>query len=153
MKNELLKILLPKEISEKYDLLKIKEKEKEIIFYLTEKEINLPETAKRARSEGEKIVKNGYRKPIELIDHTVKGKLSYLRITRRRWKIKGTNISFENNYKLHEKGMKCTIGFGNFLKSLGKYRRRKFFSSWENIRNIREKDFSLVSRFKRLFCH
>lgn len=109
------------------------------------------EEAARRRQLGREIVQNGYLKPIELTDFPLKGKICYLLFTRRRWKIEGTKESFQNSYKLHPKGLKCTIEFGNFLKYINRHARHKFFISWANIRNIREKDFSLVSRIKRLF--
>ena len=149
MKN-LEEILLPKLLENKFELQKLEEKAKEWIVYFVEKKENIPEAAKR-RQFGKKVVQNGYLKPIELTDFPLKGKICYLRFTRRRWKIEGTKESFQNSYKLHLKGLKCTIEFGNFLKCLNRQARHKFFVAWSNIRNIREEDFSVVSRIKRLF--
>ena len=145
------RILLPKELKEKFKLEKIEEKAGEWIANFVECEDQLPEAAKRARSNGEEIVLNGYQREIELTDFPLKDKICYFRFKRRRWKIKGTNESFENHYKLHPKGLKCTIAFGNFLKGLDRRSRHKFFITWSNIRYIREEDFSLVSRIKRVF--
>ncbi len=151
MKTYGLEMILPEEIQKNFNLVEVKERKKEIQLYLTEKEENKPESAKRAESNEEKIVLNGYRSKLELIDFPLKGKLCYLLIKRRRWKIKGTKESFENHYKLHEKGVKCTIEFGNFLKSLNIYQRYKFFRTHPDLRNFWKENFSMVSRIKRFF--
>jgi len=144
------KILLPKELENKFILEKLEERKTEWIAHFTENKNNIPERAKR-KTFGEKIVLNGYQAPMELIDFPLKGKPCYLRIKRRRWKIKGHKESFQNTYKLHPKGLKCTIEFGDFLKGLSRRSRRKFFLTWKNLRHIGEKDFSMVSRIKRIF--
>ncbi len=142
--------MLPTIIREKFKIVRIQEKESEWIIYLEEHPENVPKNAKR-RDCGEGIVLNGFQKQIEIIDHLLAGKPTYLRIRRRRWKIAGTKESYENDYNLHPKGLKCTHEFGDFLKELGRYKRRKFFRTFPNIRHIREKDFTLVSRIKRFF--
>jgi len=151
MKTYGLEMILPEEIQENFEIIQVKEKEQEIKLVLVEKEEKLPEKARREKSNGEKIVRNGYCNLLELVDFPLKGKICYLELKRRRWKISGTNITYENHYKFHEKGVKCTLRFGNFLKSLGFIRRRKFFRAFPNIRHIREEDFSMVSRIKRFF--
>jgi len=142
--------MLPPIIKENFTIRKIEEKDKEWIIYLEEKPENIPREAKM-RNFGRKIVLNGFQKQIELIDHTLSGKLTYLRIRRRRWKIQGTQESYDNHHNLHPKGLKCTHEFGSFLKYIGRYKRRKFFNAFPNIRHIREKDFTMVSRIKRFF--
>lgn len=144
------KILLPKSLEDKFELKKIKEKETEWIIHFEEKKDNIPESAKR-RQFGKNIVLNGYQREIELTDFPLKGKPCYLRFKLRRWKIQGTKESFQNSYKLHPNGLKCTIEFGDFLKGLDRRARHKFFLTWANLRHIREEDFSVVSRIKRLF--
>ena len=141
--------MLPQKIREKFKIVRIKEKEREWIIYLEEYPENIPESAKR-RDYGAGIVLNGFQKQIELIDHTL-GKLTYLKIRRRRWKIAGTQESYHNEYNFHPKGLKCTHEFGNFLKGISRYKRRKFFRTFPNIRHIREEDFTMVSRIKRFF--
>ena len=146
-----LEIILPEILQKHFDLISAKKGEKEWVLELVEKESLIPESAKR-RSMGKKVVLNGYRKKLELVTSPLSDLPCYLVITKRRWKIEGTRESYENHYKLHPKGLKCTIEFGNFLKGVGKRGRRKFFRTWPNLRHIREEDFSLVSRTKRLFA-
>lgn len=144
------KILLPKELKKKFKLKKLEERETEWVAHFEESKENIPSSAVH-RQFGKKIVQNGYMKPIEITDFPLKGKICYLKFKRRRWKIQGTKESFHNTYKLHPKGLKCTYELCNFLKSLTRYARHKFFLTWSNIRHIREEDFSLVSRIKRVF--
>lgn len=147
---ELEKILLPKEWEPYFEIESIEEKTKEINIKVVEKETCIPEMSKR-RSFGKKIVLNGYMPLLEITDFPLRGNPVYLKVQRRRWKISGTSESYHNEYELHPKGLKCTPEFGNFLKELTGSTRHKFFQFWQNIRNIREEDFSLVSRIKRIF--
>ena len=146
-----LSMILPKEIRENFVLVDVKETETEWILTVEEKKDLIPEAAKQ-RDFGQGIVLNGYRDTLELIGSNLTNKLCYIRLKRRRWKIRGTKESFHNSYKLHPKGLQCTIEFGIFLKELNRQERREFFATWKNIRHIREEDFSLVSRIKRFFA-
>ncbi len=143
-------ILLPKHLKNKFELIELEEKKNEWIAHFVEKEDLIPNAAKH-RTFGNKIVKNGFMRTVEVVDFPLKKKLCYFHFKRRRWKIEGTKESFHNKYKFHPKGQKCTFEFRDFLKYLGRRARHKFFLTWENIRLIREEDFSLVSRIKRFF--
>jgi hypothetical protein len=150
MKNQSLSLTLPKEIQKHFDLEKVEEKAKEWIFYLKEKEDQVPPEAQN-KSFGEEIVKNGYHNRVELIHHFLSGKPCYLRLYRRKWKVKGQKISYSNHYNLHPPGLKCTYEFGDFLKRMPGKERRKFFQIWPNLRHIGEESFSMVSGIKRIF--
>ena len=145
-------IILPKLVEEKFKIRQIREYEDEWIIDLIEKKENIPESAKR-RTFGKKVVLNGYRPHIEITDYPLRGKIVYLRLKRRRWKIEGTKETYENQYKITAKGLKCTHEFGAFLKELGRYKRRKFFRTFPNIRHIQQKDFTMVSRIKRFLSN
>ena len=142
-------MILPKELQENFELKKVKEKSTEWILYLTEKKDKIPTKAQH-RAGDCKIVHNGYMKSIELTASHLKNKPCYLRIKRRRWKIEGTRKGYHNTYKLPPKGLKCTYEFLDFLKGIGKRSRDKLLLAWTDLRHIRQKDFSLVSRIKRL---
>lgn len=142
--------MLPKIIEENFEVTRIREYEKEWHIEVTEKKEKIPSMAKY-RANGSKIVLNGYRPKMEIVDYPIRGKIVYLHIKRRRWKIEGTQESYENGYKITAKGLKCTHEFGNFLKELGRKKRHKFFRAFPDIRHIGEKDFTMVSSIKRFF--
>ena len=143
-----LEIILPEKIQENFELKKVEDLETEWKFHLIEKEDKIPPQVQH-RSGDEKICKNGYMKPVELTTFLT-DKPCYLIVKRRRWKIQGGKKSYHNTYDLHPKGIKCTYGFLAFLKSIGRRSRAQFFDTWSDIRHIRQEDFSMVSKLKRL---
>ena len=144
-----IEMLMPEEIRKKFELVKVEEKEREWIFDLVEKEDQIPSGAQH-RSFGKKIVLNGYKDQLELVHVPIGRKICYLRLKRRRWRISETKETFHNTYNLHPRGLKCTHEFGDFLKGIGRRTRGKFFTAWEGLRHVREKDFSVVSNLKRV---
>ena len=68
----------------------------------------------------------------------------YLVFKKRRWKEKGEIESFNNNYKLHPKGIKTTHAFSIFLKELDRKEINEFFNSLSSVRHIEQEDFCLV---------
>lgn len=90
---------------------------------------------------GKEVVLNGFMNSVEIIDFPFRGKPMYLSFTRRRWKEKGTEESYHNEYTFHPVGMKATEEFGAFLKGLDRIERSEFFNVWPNLRHIREEDF------------
>jgi hypothetical protein len=67
-----------------------------------------------------KTVKDGYMKTVQLQSFPAQGKEVFLRLKRRRWKIKGTKKGLYNNYNFINIGMKATKEFGSFLKEIGR---------------------------------
>lgn len=103
---------------------------------LVEKEECIPK-----QLEGKEVVLNGFLNSVEIVDFPFRGKPMYLNFTRRRWKEKGTEVSYHNEYTFHPVGMKATEEFGAFLKGLDRVERSEFFNVWPNLRHIREEDF------------
>lgn len=103
---------------------------------LVEKATCIPKQLK-----GKDTVLNGFMNSVEILDFPLRGKPMYLRFTRRRWKEKGTEESYHNEYTFHPVGMKATKEFGAFLKGLDRIERSEFFNIWPNLRHIREEDF------------
>lgn len=105
--------ILPKHWLESFDIAGISELEKEWQIRLIEKGHLIPEKLK-----GKEAVQNGYMNPVEIEDYPLRGKTTYLKFIRRRWKERGGKDSFANEYDFHPEGMKATKEFGAFLKGL-----------------------------------
>jgi len=132
------KLLMPKEWRDIFEIKGLREEKKEWILVLEEKKDCIPQ------EEG--VILRGFRNPVEVIDYPFRGKPMYIRFYRRRWQKKGSDAVKTNEYEFHPKGMKATKEFGNFLKGLSRQECREFFLAFPDLRHIREKDFSLVSR-------
>jgi hypothetical protein len=116
---------LPKEWLKWFDLTEIKELEKEWQIMLTEKENLVP-----GKLKGKEVVQNGYMNPIEIEDFPLRGKKTFLKFFRRRWKEQGKNESYFNEYDFHPEGMKATREFGAFLKEFDRGEADLFFGNW-----------------------
>ncbi|MFT6338730.1 MAG: hypothetical protein ACJATI_005507 [Halioglobus sp.] len=67
-----------------------------------------------------KTVKDGYMKTVQLQSFPAQGKEVFLRLKRRRRKIKGTKKGLYNNDNFINIGMKSTKEFGSSLKEIGR---------------------------------
>lgn len=108
---EVYKILIPPEYLQDFLVSKVEDKPDSWQITLVEKEENLP-----AELKGQECVLDGYCNPIDILSHAFSMKKIYLRLYRRRWKIKGDTKHFSNDYDLHPKGMKTTRLFRDFFK-------------------------------------
>jgi len=117
MEKELIKLIVPEEILEDFELRGYKLESGIYRIYLDEKE----DLAHKPKSKDNSIlVKDGYINEIELQTFPIKGKEVFIYLRRRRWKVKGTKRDIYNKYNYHEKGMKATKEFGIFLKEIGR---------------------------------
>lgn len=109
---ELLRLVIPKEIVEYFELKQILEKSKEIVLILEEYPTQIPEELK-----DKNVVLDGFLNELSLQTFPLKDKTVYIAIRRRRWKEKGVlQKSYSNQYDFHITGMKTTKEFGVFLK-------------------------------------
>ena len=109
---ELLKLIVPKEITDNFDLIEIVERTNMITLSFEELTSRIPKAL-----SGKEVVLDGYLNQLELQTFPLKDKTVYIALRRRRWKEKGDNTqSFSNTYELHVEGMKTTKEFGAFLK-------------------------------------
>ena len=106
---KVLKILLPKEWLDYFEVINIEEKQEEWHITLYEKEDRIPKGL-----VGKNVVKDGFMNSIEIHDFPLRGKPTYLRFHRRKWKVAGEDESHFNNYEFHPQGMKATKEFGSF---------------------------------------
>lgn len=121
--------ILPKEWLRYFEVTEIKELEAEWQITLTEKENLIPKELK-----GKEAVLNGYMNPVEMTDFPLRGKQTYLKLIRRRWKEQGADESYNNSYEFHPEGMKATREFGVFLKGLDRKTSDFFFEHWPGSR-------------------
>jgi len=126
-------LVLAEEYQEAFEVKEILEKRTEWNIDCREKSNKIPEGLKKGRYK-----QNGYVEKTEVITFPIKGKPTYLHFYRRKWKDLDTGKIHTNQYQLHPKGMKATIGFGDFLKELTGPERREFFRAYPDIR-IKEK--------------
>ncbi len=109
---ELLSLIVPREITQGFELKEIVEKTTRITLYFEEYPDRQPKEL-----EGKEVVHDGFVSQIELQTFPLKDKTVYIAVRRRRWKAKGEKgKSYSNSYDLHVEGMKTTKEFGAFLK-------------------------------------
>lgn len=108
----LLKVLFPEEISNHFEVKEVNEYSDRIEIRLYEyKELAPPQM-----TEPLPIVLDGFCNPIELQTFMIKGKATFLKIYRRRWKYQGQDQHYSNTYELNPQGVKATNEFATFLK-------------------------------------
>lgn len=114
IQSHLYSLFVPQEILNSFTIVSIEEKDEDLFIYLVEKEDCIP-------VKSLDLVQNGYMNPVELNSFPVVGKRCNLRLTRRKWKIRGSNgsKSYTNTYDFTLEGTKATKLFGSFLKEFG----------------------------------
>lgn len=143
---ELLAGIIARDWIEKFELKEVKEKNKEFSILLVEKEELVPKEIKKRD-----WVLNGYCRTVELLSFPLKGKATYIKIKKRRWKIRGESKCYTNSYDLYFNGVKATKEFALFLKELSREEADEFFLTWPDYGDLREKDTSLVQRISQWF--
>lgn len=115
---ELIALIVPEEILEHFEYVSYEDNTFNYIIHLVEKKdvMHIPKEILRSG----KAVLDGYMNPLELQTFPLKGKEVFLKLKRRRWKIKGTTKGYSNTYIFNEKGIKATREFGSFLKDIGR---------------------------------
>ena len=111
--NSILSLMVDSEILASFAFRELLEDNVSITIVLEEKSSLLPSYFSK---RGKVAVLNGFCNPIELQTFPQKGKCTYLRLYRRRWKESGSNIGYSNTYKFHKLDAKVTDPFASFLK-------------------------------------
>jgi len=106
--------LIPKDILSSFDIDSIVEKEDDLFISLIEKEKLIPVLELD-------LVLNGFMNTVELTSFPINGKRCFLKLTRRKWKARGSDgsSSLTNTYNFNLAGTKATRAFGAFLKENG----------------------------------
>ena len=106
IEEHILRLLVPQEILECFDLNQIIENDTELLFDLIEKESCIPKEL-----TGKEAVLNGYMNVTTLQSFPQNGKQCYIHLRRRRWKEMGSTDN-----KFTAAGSMATKSFGAFLK-------------------------------------
>ena len=75
-----------------------------------------PDLVPPALSNKANVVLDGFCNELELQTYAVNERAVFLHIFRRRWKEKGSDKHYSNEYDLHPPGVKATHDFATFLK-------------------------------------
>jgi len=113
IEEHILRLLVPSEILEYFELTQIIENDTELLFDLIEKESCIPKEL-----DGKEVVLNGFMNATTIQSFPQNGKQCYIHLRRRRWKEKGNmdNKSLHNEYVYTAAGTMATKSFGAFLK-------------------------------------
>ena len=109
---DVLELLLPKEIVDNFDLVRIEKEEEKIILLFDEKFI-LPQDY-----TGSLVNSDGFVSPKTIQDFPLRGKVVYLKIRRRRWLVKSTGKKIYRKIDIVSEGTKFTKEFASFLKGI-----------------------------------
>ena len=123
----LLRLLLSEEIANNFTVKSVKEFPEHIEIRLDE----LAELVPSSLFNSPSVVLDGFCNPKELQNFPMKGKAVYLKLYRRRWKVKGSTKHYSNTYDFNDEGVKATCMFSSFLKDT--YRQTP--SQYINYRN------------------
>lgn len=108
----LIKLLLPEELFNYFDLIHLEIIDNEVHAYLDEEDIK-PEEYKN-----EKLTSKGFHSAITIQDFPIRDKPLFLHIRRRRWIIESTGQVVSRNWDTVAKGTRLTKEFATFLKGL-----------------------------------
>lgn len=117
---DLYRLLLPKEVQDYFEIIKIEqiEKEQRVNIHLEEKN-ELPEGYANTEYESK-----GFHNEITVQDFPLRGRAAFLLIKRRRWRNKTTGEIIERDWHLVAEGTRITQDFAAFLKEFDRYKIR-----------------------------
>jgi len=110
--NSLIKLLLPPEIFEYFDIIKVYVEEEQVHVQLDEKNIK-PEGYEQV-----KLVSNGFHKTSIIQDFPLRDKAMFLHVRRRRWYSESIDKTVEREWDTVAKGTRLTKDFAIFLKGI-----------------------------------
>jgi hypothetical protein len=110
--NALLKALLPQDIFEYFEMVKVDVDDNAIDVYLDE--LNQPpiEYAK------DKLTSKGFHESVPIQDFPIRERAVYLHVRRRKWLVESSGRIISKQWDLTAKGSRYTKGFATFLKEL-----------------------------------
>lgn len=108
----LLKLLLPEEIFEYFEIVHVVSGENEVHIHLDEKAIK-PEGYELVR-----LISKGFHPAAIIQDFPLRDKAMFLHIRRRRWFSESTKKIVERDWNSVAKGTRLTKGFATFLKGV-----------------------------------
>ena len=108
----LLKLLLPEDMFDYFDIINFVSDDKRIDLFLDEK------YRKPEKYKSEKLISKGFHQAIIIQDYPLRDKMVYLHVRCRRWTIESTGKIISSELNAVEKGTRYTKGFASFLKEL-----------------------------------
>jgi len=108
----LIKALLPEEIFDYFEIIKVEVDTKVIDVYLDELNITPEEYS------DEKLISKGFHEPSVFQDFPIRDKAVYLHVRRRKWLVNNTGKVVSKQWNLSAKGSRYTKDFATFLKGL-----------------------------------
>lgn len=108
----LLRALLPKEIFDYFDIVKVIVSDNSIDLHLDEQD------SKPEEYKGEKLTSKGFHATSVIQDFPIRNRSLFLHIRRRRWLVESTGEVVSRNWDAVAKGTRLTKGFAIFLKGL-----------------------------------
>ena len=110
--NHLIRLLLPKEIFDYFDIIKVEDWNNEIHVFLDEQD------TKPAEYKNDKLISHGFHESITIQDFPIRDKAMYLHVRRRRWLLETDNKVVSRDWNAVAKGTRLTNDFATFLKGL-----------------------------------
>ncbi|MGE0077385.1 MAG: hypothetical protein AB7S48_05955 [Bacteroidales bacterium] len=108
----LLKLILPEELFDYFELINFEVRDNQVHVYLEELEL------KPSGYEKEKLISKGFHGPVTIQDFPLRDKPMYLHVRRRRWLVESTGEVIGRDWDTVAKGTRMTKGFAAFLKGL-----------------------------------
>lgn len=108
----LLRVLLPEELFEYFEILKLDVTDQAIHVYIDEIN-NIPDLYKE-----ERLTSKGFHPSVTIQDFPIRERAVYLHVRRRRWQIESSGKVVSRDWDAVAKGTRYTKGFADFLKEL-----------------------------------
>jgi len=109
--NILIKALLPQDLFEYFEIIKVEIDDDAIDVYLDE--LNHPPSSTTG-----KLISKGFHDSVPIQDFPIRERAVYLHVRRRKWISKSSGKVVCNKWDLTAKGSRYTKGFATFLKEL-----------------------------------
>lgn len=109
---DLLKAILPTEVFDYFEIIKVDSDDKSIDIHLDE--LNLPPQ----QYSKEKLISKGFTEATIIQDFPIRRKAVYLHVRRRKWQIESSGKIISKTWDITEKGSRYTKDFATFLKGL-----------------------------------
>lgn len=113
--NILVKALLPTEVFDYFEIVKVDIEDRVIDVHLDELNL-IPEEYLK-----EKLISKGFHEPAVFQDFPLRGKAVYLHVRRRKWLVENSGKIISRQWDLSAKGTRYTKDFATFLKELHGY--------------------------------
>ncbi len=110
--NSLIQLLLPTEIFDYFEIIKIEVEEKTVNVYLDELDI------KPLGYKKEKLLSNGFHTSAIIQDFPLRDRAMFLHVRRRRWLIESSGNTISRDWDTVAKGTRYTKDFATFLKGI-----------------------------------